>query len=297
MANGNWKMENKNSILLLFKRYYYLTKPGIIYANTMSAIAGFLLAAKWHIDFFALAATIVGIAFVIASGCVINNYIDRGIDEKMERTKRRALVKKSISVTNALVFATLLGISGLGLLYFLTTPLAAFVAFLGFFFYVVMYTIFKRASVHGTVVGSVAGAVPPVVGYTAVSNNFDTAALLLFLLLVFWQMPHFYSIALFRLNDYKATGLPVMPVALGVNITKIYIICYIIAFIITLPFLTFFGYTGYLYLIVLLLISIVWLVKGVKGFNTQSSEMWAKGMFKFSLLVLLTLCVMISIGI
>jgi protoheme IX farnesyltransferase len=288
---------NKQFKTAMIKSYYYLTKPGIIYANVMSAIAGFFLASKMHVDLILLLAMSVGLALVIASGCVFNNYIDRRIDEKMERTRSRALVKKTIPARDALLFGALLAFFGFGTLYNFTNSLATFVSLIGFFFYVVMYTIFKRKSVHGTVVGSISGAVPPVVGYTAVTNNFDIAALLLFILLALWQMPHFYSIALFRLKDYAATGLPILPVVKGIHTTKIYIISYIVAFIVTIPLLTYFMYTGYIYLAVVVTLSVAWLTIGIRGFKTQDTTVWAKKMFKFSLVVLLALCVMISIGI
>lgn len=281
----------------MIKNYYLLTKPGIIYGNSLSVIAGFLLASKGIFEPSLFVATLIGISLVIASGCAINNYIDRDIDQKMERTRNRALVKKRIPVRDALIFASLLAFFGFGTLYNFTNSLATFIAFIGFFFYVVMYTFFKRQSVHGTVIGSISGAVPPVVGYTAVTNNFDVAALLLFILLVLWQMPHFYSIALFRLKDYTATGLPILPVVKGTHVTKIYIICYIIAFIITIPLLTYFNYTGRIYLILMLLLSFSWLLLGIIGFRAKDVTMWAKKMFRFSLVVLLALCVMISIGI
>ena len=281
----------------MIKDYYLLTKPGIIYGNSLSVIAGFFLASKGIFEPLLFIATLVGISLVIASGCVINNYIDRDLDKKMERTRKRALVKKTINVRDAFIFAALLAFFGFGTLYNFTSQLAAFVAFIGFFFYLVMYTVFKRKSVHGTVVGSISGAVPPVVGYTAVTNNFDLAALFLFLLLVLWQMPHFYSIALFRLKDYTATGLPILPVVKGIKVTKIYIICYIIGLIITIPLLTYFNYTGPIYLIVMLVLSFCWLALGISGFRAKDTTIWAKKMFRFSLIVLLALCVMISIGI
>lgn len=280
----------------VIKPYYYLTKPGIVYGNWLSVIAGFFLASRGSFNPLLFITTLLGIGFVMASGCVFNNYIDRDIDEKMDRTKRRALVTKKIPVRNALIFGTILGILGFGLLYFFTNLLTTFIAFIGFFFYVIVYTFSKRKTVYGTLLGSISGAVPPVVGYTAVTNNFDAAALLLFMLLVIWQMPHFYAIAIFRLQDYKEAGIPVLPVKRGINFTKIEIVGYIILFTLTIPFLTLLGYTGYVYLVVMLLLSFMWLVKGITGFRTKDTTLWARSLFKFSLIVLLALCVMISIN-
>lgn len=280
----------------MMKRYYFLTKPGIIYGNSLSVIAGFFLASHGSFNPLLFVTTLLGIGFVMASGCVFNNYIDRGIDEKMERTKRRALVTKSIPVSHAMIFGTILGLSGFGLLYNFTNLLTTFIAGIGFFFYVVVYGIAKRKSVHGTIVGSISGAVPPVVGYVAVSNNLDLAALFLFLLLVVWQMPHFYAIALFRMKDYRDAGIPVLPIVKGIQQTKIQIIHYIITLIIITPLLTFFGYTGYPYAIVAVTLCVIWIGIGIQGFKTQDTVMWAKKMFRFSLIVLLVLCGMISVN-
>jgi protoheme IX farnesyltransferase len=276
------------------KNYYYLTKPGIIYGNLIAVIAGFFLASKGYFNPLLFLATLLGIGLVIGSGCVFNNYIDREIDEKMDRTKKRALVTKKIPVKNALIFGTILGLLGFDLLYFLANPLTAFIAFVGFFFYVVMYSIWKRKSSFGTIVGSISGAVPPVVGYTAVTNNFDIAAFLLFLILVIWQMPHFYAIAIFRIKDYAEAKIPVLPITKGVKHTKIQMLFYIAALICIAPLLTVFGYTGYLYLVVMLLVTCIWLFKAVKGFKTTDNTLWARNLFKFSLIVLLTFCVVVS---
>lgn len=270
----------------LIKAYYILTKPGIVYSNALTAVAGFFLAAKGVFDIGLFLAMLFGIAFVIASSCVFNNYIDRDIDSKMKRTQKRALVKKSIPEFHAIVFATALGFVGFFLLLCFTNLLTTFIAFVGFFFYVIVYTFSKRLTVHGTVIGSISGAVPPVVGYCAVTNNFDLAAFLLFLILVIWQMPHFYAIAIFRSEDYRAAKIPVLPIKKGLMQTKIQMLVYTILFIIAADALTFFHYTGYVYLIVMTLLGIGWLVLAVRGFKTANGEKWARKFFFFSLIII-----------
>lgn len=270
----------------MFKSYYLLTKPGIIYSNVLTATGGFFLAAKGHFDILLFLAMLFGLGFVIASACVFNNYIDRGIDSKMTRTQKRALVTKQISVSQALLFAAILGIFGFSLLLFYTNLLTAFVAFIGFFFYVVIYSIWKRRSEFGTVVGSVSGAVPPVVGYCAVTNRFDIGALLLFFILVVWQMPHFYAIATFRSKDYAAASIPVLPLKKGMQQTKVQMLLYIIAFLISVTLLTLLRYTGYLFLLVILALGIYWLVIAVQGFYSHDEKHWARQMFFFSLILI-----------
>lgn len=189
-----------------------MTKPGIVYGNTLTATAGFLLGAKGAIDYWLLLATLAGIAFIIGSACVFNNYIDRDIDAKMVRTKKRALAHGLVPAGKAITYASLLGIIGFFILSLSTNFLTVALGTVAFFDYVVLYGISKRRTAYSTIVGSIAGAIPPAAGYTAVTNRLDGGAVLLFIILVFWQMPHFYAIAMYRYDDYKAAGLPVLPV-------------------------------------------------------------------------------------
>jgi protoheme IX farnesyltransferase len=253
------------------------------------------LASQGHVDFWLYVTMLVGLCLIIASGCVWNNYIDRGIDEKMARTKNRALVSGEIPVSNALIFGTVLGVIGTVILLAYTNILTAVLAVFGFVAYVIIYGIGKRRTVHGTVIGSVSGAIPPVVGYCAVTNGLDLGALVLFLIIVFWQMPHFYAIAMYRLKDYKAAGIPVLPAVSGLLTTKIQIISYIVAFTLAAASLTLFGYTGYLYLVVAVGLGLWWLKLGIIGFETEDDNRWARKMFGFSLVVVSLLSVAISI--
>ena len=252
----------------------------------LTAIGGFFLAAKGNIDIPLLLSMTFGLGLVIASACVYNNYIDRKIDSKMVRTQRRALVRKIITGKQAIIYATILGIIGFSLLFFYTNILTAFVAFIGFFFYVVVYSIGKRETTYGTIIGSISGAVPPVVGYCAVTNRFDIAAFLLFLILVFWQMPHFYAIAIFRYDDYEAASIPVWPIKKGIAQAKMQMLLYILAFIIAAASLSIFHITGFVYLIVMVTLCLMWLILAVKGFKVTDDNKWAKKMFFFSLVVI-----------
>ncbi len=275
--------------------YYRLTKPGIVYGNALSAIGGFFLASQAHLDGRLFAAMLVGICFVIASGCVVNNYIDRGIDAKMKRTKKRSLVTGEISARAALLYATALGIIGIVSL-LQTNLLTVGVALFGWFFYVAVYGYWKRRSSLGTVVGSISGAVPLVVGYVAVTNQLDIGALLLFVILALWQMPHFYAISIYRSPEYSAAHIPVLPLVRGKKTTKVYIMIYIVAFIIASAALTAVGVTGVTYLFIMMIVGAVWLWRGLKGFRAQDDDQWARSMFGFSLIVLITFCASISLS-
>ena len=196
----------------MLKRYLLVTKPGIIFGNLISVVGGFFLSSKGSLELDLFLATLVGVSLVIASGCVFNNYIDRDIDCLMERTRNRVLVQGLIGPRATLGYATGLGIVGVALLYWVN-PLSAALGGLGFVVYVGLYTLWlKRRSVYGTLVGSLSGATPPVIGYCAVSNEFDSGALILLLIFSLWQMPHSYAIAIFRFKDYQAAAIPVLPV-------------------------------------------------------------------------------------
>jgi heme o synthase len=276
------------------KEYYYLCKPGIVRGNLIAAIAGFFLASRGDFDAAKFASMVIGLSLVIASGCVFNNFIDRHIDIKMKRTKNRALAKGSINNRSALIFASTLGLFGIFILAIGASSSAAIGAAVGFIFYVVIYSIGKRRSVHGTVIGSVSGAVPPVVGYLAVTSSLDWAAIILFLILVVWQMPHFYAIAVRRAEDYKAANIPVLPLEKGFHVTKLHTIAYTFAFILCVPLLTLAGYTGRTYLIVGLLLALAWFVLAIKGLTVSNDRLWARQMFLFSLLILTSLSALIS---
>jgi protoheme IX farnesyltransferase len=280
----------------MMKTYYYLTKPGIIMGNLVTTAGGFFLASKGVVDGWLLLTTLSGLALVIASACVVNNYTDQDIDRQMERTRNRALVTGLISGKQALFFAAILGFSGFLTLASGCNFLTAVIALVGFLIYVLLYAVMKLSSVHGTLVGSLAGAVPPVVGYCAVSNRFDLAAFLLFMILVFWQMPHFFAIALYRFQDYFAASIPLLPVKKGFYQTKIQMHVYIIAFCAATLSLTYFGYTGYLYFGVALILNLAWLILCLKGLKATDDIVWARSMFRFSLVVITTLFSALSIS-
>lgn len=282
----------------MFKKFYHLTKPGIVYGNALTTVAGFALAAitTRHIDLGIFAGVVAGTMLVIASGCVFNNYIDRGIDKKMARTKQRELVQGTVSGRSALIFASVLGVLGFTSLALWTNWLTVGIGAVGFIDYVVLYGWSKRKSVYGTIVGSISGATPPLAGYCAVANQLDAGGILFFLILVCWQMPHFYAIAMYRAKDYAAAHIPVLPVKQGMRASKVNIMLYIIGFIIASGLLTVYGYTGYIYLGLMTGLGFVWFVQGLRGFNTQPDAAWGKKMFLVSLIINMGFCLLIPLG-
>jgi heme o synthase len=276
------------------KTYYRLTKPGIVYGNLMYALAGFLLAAGRHIDLQLLIATLAGTTLVIAGACAYNNVLDRNIDRRMKRTQKRAMVTRVISIRNALIYATVLAIAGFGLLAFFVNWLVVAIEAAGIIIYVLVYGWAKRNTIHSTVIGSLSGSVPPVAGYAAVSGRLDGGGLLLFLILTFWQMPHFYAIATYRLKDYREAGLPVLTVKKGIKAAKYQIVGYIIAFIIAAALLSVYGYTGYVYLVVMIGLGLWWLKLGLAGFKAADDNKWGRQVFLFSLIITVVFSVLLA---
>lgn len=281
----------------MIKQYLQVTKPGIVFGNLISVIGGFSLAAKGQVNYALFLATLAGVSLIIASGCVLNNYIDRDIDCKMERTKNRVLVKGLISLKMSLIYSMILGIAGFVLLYLMANLLAMWLAVIGFIIYVGVYSLYmKRNSIYGTLIGSLSGAAPPMIGYCSVSNQLDTGALILMLIFSLWQMAHSYSIAIFRFNDYQAVSIPVLPVKRGISVTKHHIIFYIVGFIVATLMLMLSGYSGYKYLIITTLVSIWWLGMALQGYkSTNDDKVWARKLFIFSIVAITSLNVMMSV--
>ncbi len=276
--------------------YFALTKPGIVIGNLIAACGGFFLASRGTVDLTLFLSMAVGLSCVMASGCVFNNYTDRDMDEKMERTKRRALVTNKISVSAAIWFGAILLFLGEILLFMGTTVTAGLVAGAGFILYAVVYSMWaKRATVHATLIGALSGAVPPVVGYVAVTNTLDMIALLLFLVLVAWQMPHFLAIALFRKNEYAAASIPVPPLVYGERITTQLMIVYTCVFAIMALALPFVGAVGNAYTVSMSIICLIWLHICYQVRTETDTVAWARRMFSFSLLALVVFSLLIAI--
>lgn len=283
-------------MLALLKQYLNLAKPGIVFGNLISVTGGFFLASRGDADLTLFLATALGVALVIASGCVFNNYIDRDIDQKMERTRNRVLAQGLVSPAHAIVYACVLGVAGVVVLYAASNTLAVMLVLMGFVVYVGLYSLWlKRGSVYGTLVGSLSGAAPPVVGYCAVSNEFDAGAAILLLIFSLWQMPHSYAIAIFRFNDYQAANIPVLPVIKGISAAKRQIVLYIAAFVVATLMLTLSGYAGYSYFVVAALSGAYWLWMGVSGYKAVDDTVWARKLFTFSIVTITMLSVMMSV--
>ena len=283
----------------MLKTYYSLAKPGVLYGNVITGVAGFLFGASYFQEFnwVLFLATIGGMTLIIASACALNNVLDRDIDALMERTKTRAMAHGDIPVRNATAFAATLGVLGLVILVLWTNWYVVGAGIFGYVVYVWLYGAFgKRKSIHGTLVGSISGAVPITAGYLAVSNSIDSAAVLLFLALFFWQFPEFYSIAIYRRKEYAAAGVPVMTVVKGLSSTTRQIGFYTLFFVASTLLLTLLHYAGWVYFVVMLALGVYWIRLANKGFTTKNSDAWARRNFHFSLVVLLAFSAILCIA-
>jgi protoheme IX farnesyltransferase len=280
----------------VIKNYLSVTKPGIILGNLISVAGGFFLASKGCIDIAVLLPTLLGMCLIVASGCVFNNCIDRTIDQKMTRTHNRVLARGLMSPGVAVFYGSLLGIAGTALLWAATNMLCIVIVLAGFTIYAGLYSLYlKRNSVYSTLIGSLAGAAPPLVGYCAAGNQFDLGALILLFIFTLWQMPHSYAIAIFRYNDYVAAAIPVLPVKQGIAATKKHVVGYMLAFIVATLMLTFCGYTGYRYLAVATAMGLFWLYTAWSDYKACDDRVWAKKLFVSSILTITVLSLMMSI--
>lgn len=282
----------------VIRKFILVAKPGILLANLVSAAGGFFLASRGEVNRPLLLAAVSGIGLVVACGCVLNNCIDRDLDRSMARTRHRAVATGCLSVQAAVCYAALLGIAGTILLWRETNPLCTTLVLVGFAVYVGAYSlVLKRRSVSATLIGSLAGAAPPVAGYCAVSNHFDMEALILLFIFSLWQIPHSYAIAIFRWQDYAAAAIPVLPIKRGTAAAKRHIVGYILAFVTATLLLSVDGYTGYRYFAAAAFMGMTWLMLACAGYRTTDDRLWAKRLMVFSILNITVLSVMMSIDV
>jgi protoheme IX farnesyltransferase len=229
----------------------------------------------------------LGTALVIAGGCTLNNYIDRDIDPLMERTKTRSIAAGRIKPIVALWYGIILTVLGIFTLELGVNVLAALLGFIGFFVYVFIYSMWlKRTSTWNTVIGSISGAIPPMIGYVAVTPQLDLNAWALFLILFMWQPPHFFALAMRKADDYQAAGIPMLPVIKGINETKKQTLIFTVLLLPSSLLLFLTGACSWFYLVLALILGGVYIALSIKGFRSNDDENWAKQMFFYSLIYL-----------
>ncbi|MEK8126567.1 heme o synthase [Paenibacillus filicis] len=274
-----------------------LTKPRLLQLNVIAALTGFWIASKWDIDWSLLIWMLIGSTLTIASACVINNYWDRELDLNMERTKNRPLPTGRLSPRLVLIYGIVLGIAGVALLFTLTNAVTGWLGLIGWGVYVGVYTIWlKRTSTWSTSVGGISGAMPPIIGYCAVTGEIDMGACILFAVLFLWQPPHFWSLGIRRVEEYRAAGFPLLPVVKGIKRTKLQMIPYVLLLIPAVILLFTYGYVGYVFLAVSVIGSVAWLIHTVQGLYTKNDEKWAKTNFFISVNYLMIVFILMIVN-
>ena len=266
-----------------FKSFYALTKPRVCALIVFTAIIGMFLATPGMVPLDILFFSSIGIAFVSGAAAAFNCLIEEKIDAKMARTRGRPLPLGQVSQKETIVFSVLLGGLGLLMLYFFVNSLTMWLTLVTFFAYAVIYTIFlKPATPMNIVIGGASGAMPPVLGWAAVTNQVTPEALILFLIIFCWTPPHFWALALYRRKEYEKVGMPMLPVTHGEKYTRLQIVLYTIILVIVtmMPFSV--GMSGLIYIIFATLLNAYFLYYTVMLYR-QYSDKLSMRIFRYSI--------------
>lgn len=269
--------------MTLLKSYYHLCKPNVVYMMLICAFVGMLLAEQTVKSYGYLFISLAGIALCSASAAAINQVVDRKTDASMTRTDQRPLPQGELSATHASIFALVIGVFGALILYFYVNTLTMTLTIASLIGYAFIYTIYlKRATPQNIVIGGLAGAAPPLLGWASVSNTIDPYALLLVLIIFVWTPPHFWALAIYRKDEYAKESIPMLPVTHGVVFTKLQIVLYtIILFIVSiLPYVVLMS--GMIYLVSAVLLSSAFLYYSIKLYYSSDDED-AMRTFQFSI--------------
>ena len=272
------------SLATRWRQYLALTKPRVVQLIVFCALIGMLLAEPgWPRLALALSAT-VGIWLVASAAAAFNCLVEQAIDRKMARTAWRPTAKGELSTTQALLFSALLCSLGSALLYWLVNPLTMWLTFATFVGYAVIYTVvLKPMTPQNIVIGGASGAMPPVLGWAAMRNDVGPEALVMCLIIFLWTPPHFWALALYRVEDYRRAGLPMLPVTHGSDFTRLNLLLYtLVLFAATLlPFII--GMSGWLYLVSAVLLGAWFIAYGWLLWRSYSDAL-ARKTFRFSIL-------------
>ena len=257
----------------LIKSYFELTKPKVEMMMLITAIVGMLLASKTLPPLSLIVISLLGIGLCASSAATINQIIDRNIDANMARTSERPLPQGNITTLNASIFALILMIAGTTILVLKVNSLTALLTISSLIGYAFIYTVFlKRATPQNIVIGGLAGAAPPLLGWTSISNSIDPNALLLVLIIFVWTPPHFWALAIYRREDYAKEAIPMLPVTHGIKFTKLQIILYTILLLIVsiLPYIVLMS--GRIYLFSALFLGLFYLYSSIKMYLTDDEK-------------------------
>ncbi len=280
---------------LSWRDYYEMCKPRVVMLMILTSMVGMFLAVPGMVPLHILILGNLGIALVCASGAVVNHLIDHKVDMLMKRTHNRPIPQGRVDLRQAGVFAAVIGVLGMGILLYWVNPVCAWLTLASFIGYAFIYTGYlKRATPQNIVIGGLSGAMPPLLGWSAVTGTIEPGALVLVLIIFAWTPPHFWALAIHRKDEYAKTGIPMLPVTHGEFYTKIHIILYTIIMIIVsiLPWLT--GMSGPLYLLAALVLGAGFLYWSLLlMFRPRPST--AMDTFRYSIIYLMVLFVVLLV--
>ena len=259
-----------------------LCKPKIVLLLTLTALVGMLLTIEFYSNIFSGLGSLLGFAFLAASSAALNQIFDRETDKNMERTKKRPLAKGDITLSQALTFTAVLLFVGSSMLLYFSNLLTLLITTFGFIFYSLVYTIYlKWTTPQNIVIGGLSGALPPLIGWTAVTNEISLLPLILVLIIFLWTPPHFWPLAIDRMEEYKKEGVPMMPIAKGVSRTKKEMVIYAVLLLGASLSPFFYGLTGYFYLISTTILNLYFIYLCISYLNDENNQLSMK-IFNFS---------------
>jgi protoheme IX farnesyltransferase len=267
----------------LMKNYYELCKPRVVMLMILTSMVGMCLAPASSFPFKAFLLGNLGIALVASAAAALNHIADQHIDKIMRRTQYRPIVTGKISTKKSLLFAAILCLLGMSILIFLINTLTAVLTFLSLIGYAVCYTLYlKHATPQNIVIGGIAGAVPPLLGWTAVTGSISAGSLLLVLIIFVWTPPHFWALAIYRLEDYAKANVPMLPHTHGVAYTKLHIVLYtvLLSCVTTLPYVI--NMSGMVYFIGVTAANMMFLYQTMRLYFTEEKAQAIKT-FKYSI--------------
>jgi protoheme IX farnesyltransferase len=272
-----------------WRDYYEMCKPRVVMMMILTSLIGMFLAVPGMVSPHILLWGNLGIALIAAAGAVVNHLIDHRVDVIMQRTLKRPIPQGKVSPRQALIFAAVLCLGGMAILLVLVNPLCAWLSLASFVGYAIIYTGWlKRATPQNIVIGGLSGAMPPLLGWTAVTGSIDPGGLLLVLIIFAWTPPHFWPLAIHRKKDYAKTDIPMLPVTHGDALTKLHILLYTIIMILVtlLPYLT--GMSGLPYLIAAVVLGAGYLYHSIRLMVTTRTQAPMET-FRYSIVYLIVL--------
>lgn len=292
-----YSSSNKRTVKASILDIIYLFKGFVLVANVLPVFIGFWLAVHFTNttfmeNWYGFGHMMIGSTFVIAGALALNNWYETDLDKVMERTKKRPTVTGGFSLNTVLITGIVLSIIGFVLM-FQTSVEAVIYSFIGWFTYVVLYTFWsKRKYTFNTMIGAVSGAVTPLIGWTTITEGFHIVPITVAMIVLIWQMPHTFSIAMRRYDDYKRAGVAMLPVIYGFDVTKRQIFVYVVC-LLPLPF--FLWSLGTVFIVISTQLNIIWLVIASRGLITKNDVKWANLNFIFSVNYLMFLFALMMI--